>query len=198
MPPACADTRRRLADLVRDSISARGLRRLDAHLLTCASCREARDELERFNQHLRTAPGLPLTAGAGIMQIGLKPRILGALSTSSASLVAASGCCLIVVSTVVPLLIAPHRASGDDRVAAVAERGVPATTITAAPPEGDTDPGAGDGDPTSTAVQAAEAGGRDPGGPSPGAVDPGQPRCSRPPCGVGCSPMSRTGLLLLT
>ena len=68
MPPACADTRRQLADLVRDSIGARGRRRVDAHLLSCPSCREARDELERFNQHLRTAPGLPLAAGAGILR----------------------------------------------------------------------------------------------------------------------------------
>ncbi len=55
---------------------------------TCSrarACREARDELEQFNQHLRTAPGLPLAAGAGILRIGLKARVLGALATSSAS-----------------------------------------------------------------------------------------------------------------
>ena len=118
MPPACADTRRQLADFVRDSIGARGRRRLEAHLLSCAACEEARDELDQINQHLRTAPGLPLAAGAGVLRLGLKARILGGLMTSSASLVAATG--LAVVTTVVPLVVA-HRADSADRVAAAAE-----------------------------------------------------------------------------
>jgi RNA polymerase sigma factor (sigma-70 family) len=195
MPPACADTRRQLADLVRDSISTRGRRRLDVHLFSCPSCREARDELEQFNQHLRTAPGLPLAAGAGILRIGLKARVLGALTTSSASLVAAGG--LVVVSTVVPLVIA-HRASGDDRVAAVAERAVPATTVTAAP----ADPGVSnrggptpddDAPPTTAAPPPTTArprpdpnggpngGGGDPGGAAPTTSAPAGPGPASPP-----------------
>ena len=206
MPPACADTRRQLADLVRDSISARGRRRLDAHLLSCPSCREARDELEQFNQHLRTAPGLPLAAGAGILRIGLKARVLGALATSSASLVAASG--LVVVSTVVPLVVA-HRASGDDRVAAVAEREVPATTTTAAPSDPTRTPGrrrrrahAGRRRPDDDRGAAADdrapvtrsegrrrpkpGGGDDPGGAAPTTSAPAAPGPASPPTG-GCS-----------
>ena len=138
MPPACADARRSLADLVRDSISARGRRRVEAHLLSCTACQEARDELERFNQHLRTAPGLPLAAGAGILRLGLKARILGGLAASSAPLVAATG--LLVVSTVVPLVVA-HRAAGEDHVAVVAEPApVEEVTTTVAPADPAADP----------------------------------------------------------
>jgi RNA polymerase sigma factor (sigma-70 family) len=182
MPPACADTRRHLADLVRDSISPRGRRRLEAHLFSCAACQEARDELEQFNQHLRTAPGLPLAAGAGILRIGLKARVLGALATSSASLVAASG--LVVVSTVVPLVVAAH---ADDRVAAVADADVagPATTSAIAPHDDATPTSA----PPTTArprtgskrgggADGPKGAGGDPGGPAPDT--PAAPRPASP------------------
>jgi RNA polymerase sigma factor (sigma-70 family) len=115
---ACADARHHLADLVRDSLSPRGRRRLEAHLATCEPCCDTRDELERLNQHLRTAPGLPLAAGAEVLRVGLKARLLGWLAVSSPSLVAATG--LVVVSGVVPLVVA-NRSSGAERVATVVE-----------------------------------------------------------------------------
>jgi RNA polymerase sigma factor (sigma-70 family) len=118
LPLACVETRRHLPDLVRDSVSTRGRRRLEAHLSDCSSCRQAREDLERLNRHLRTAPGLAVAAGSDILEGGLTARLFGWLAGSSAPMVAATG--LVVVSTVVPLVLA-HRSPGDDRVATVAQ-----------------------------------------------------------------------------
>jgi RNA polymerase sigma factor (sigma-70 family) len=111
LPLACTDTRQHLADLVRGTLRTRRRRRVDEHLAECPSCRDARDELERLNQHLRASPSLALVVG------GLKRRVVGWLAASSAPLVAATG--LVVVSAVVPLVIV-HRSPGDEQVAAAA------------------------------------------------------------------------------
>ena len=73
----------------------------------CAACSDAKDELERVNQHLRTRLGLPLAVGVGVLRVGLEDRVVGWLAASSAPLVAASG--LVVVSAVVPLVIVHRR-----------------------------------------------------------------------------------------
>jgi RNA polymerase sigma factor (sigma-70 family) len=126
---ACADAREQLADLVRGTLSTRRLRRVDEHLANCASCRDAKDELERVNQHLRASPSLALVVG------GVKSRVVGWLAASSAPLVAASG--LVVVSAVVPLVML-HRSPGDDQVVAAAAPAAgavddPATTVVPTP-----------------------------------------------------------------
>jgi RNA polymerase sigma factor (sigma-70 family) len=171
LPRPCADARQRLADLVRGSISRRLHRRLEAHLATCPSCSDARDELERVNRHLRTAPGLPLAVGAGILRLGLKARLTAFLAASGAPLVAATG--LVVVCAVVPLSVA-RRADSDARVAVVnepaaevaatAEAAATATTVPASrtgvsrPPD-DVDPvPARDPPATSTTVPPAPSG----------------------------------------
>ncbi len=125
LPLACADAREHLADLVRGTLNTRRLRRVDEHLAKCSACSDAKDELERVNQHLRASPSLALVVG------GLKTRVVGWLAASSAPLVAASG--LVVVSAVVPLMMV-HRSSGDDQVAAAAAPAAgavddPATTV---------------------------------------------------------------------
>jgi RNA polymerase sigma factor (sigma-70 family) len=124
-PLACADARQHLAELVRGTLRTRRRRRVDEHLAECPSCRDARDELERVNRHLRASPSLALVVG------GLKSRVVGWLAASSAPLVAATG--LVVVSAVVPLVIV-HRSPGDDQVVAAAAPAAsavddPATTV---------------------------------------------------------------------
>jgi RNA polymerase sigma factor (sigma-70 family) len=133
--PACAETRRHLADFVRGSICARARRRLEDHLCGCPSCRHACAELERLNERLRTGPALPLAVCAGFMRVGLKARILGWLASSTAPLVAASG--LVVVSTIVPLDGA-QPLGGDDRVAEASAPQVESDD--GAPPVGGTRP----------------------------------------------------------
>jgi Putative zinc-finger len=117
MPPACGYARRHIADLVRGSLSRRRRRRVEAHLGECESCCDARRELERINHHLRTAPVLPVCAGAVLLRRGLKDRLIGLLGASGAPVVAVTS--LVVVSGVVPFIVA-HRASGEDRVATAA------------------------------------------------------------------------------
>ena len=129
VPRACRDTRSRLADLVRGSLGARWRRRLESHLATCPSCREARAELERVNRHLRTAPGLPLAGGAVIADLGLKARFAAWLAAASVPAVAATG--LVVVSAVVPLAVT-RRADGSDRVASAADPAAEVVTSTTA------------------------------------------------------------------
>jgi trimeric autotransporter adhesin len=118
LSPACSATRAQLADLVRHSLSSRRQRRLEAHLSTCPSCRDSRDELDRLNQQLRTVPALPLTGAAGLLRIGLRARILGLLGGANASTVAVTG--LIAMSVVVPVVMAQH-STGGDQVTAVTE-----------------------------------------------------------------------------
>jgi RNA polymerase sigma factor (sigma-70 family) len=124
VPRACRDTRSRLSDLVRGSLGTRWRRRLESHLATCPSCRDARAELERVNRHLRTAPGLPLAGGAVLVEVGLKARFVAWLAASSVPAVAATG--LVVVSTVVPLAVT-RRGDATDRVASATE---PAAEVT--------------------------------------------------------------------
>ncbi len=129
VPRACRDTRSRLADLVRGSLGARWRRRLESHLATCPSCRDARAELERVNRHLRTAPGLPLAGGAVLVDVGLKARFVAWLAASSVPAVAATG--FVVVSTVVPLAVT-RRGDPTDRVAGATEPAAEVTITTTA------------------------------------------------------------------
>ena len=116
-PHACVSARGHLAELVRGSLSRRRRRRVEAHLAGCESCRAAREELDRINQHLRAAPAFPVSAGAVLLRRGLKDRLIGLFGATGAPLVAATS--LVLVSGVVPFVVA-HRASGDDRVTTIA------------------------------------------------------------------------------
>jgi RNA polymerase sigma factor (sigma-70 family) len=149
VPRACRDTRSRLADLVRGSLGTRWRRRLESHLATCPSCRDARAELERVNRHLRTAPGLPLAGGAVLVEVGLKARFVAWLAASSVPAVAATG--LVVVSTVVPLAVT-RRGDATDRVASASEPAAEVTITTTAVAPAAVETGADPAPTTATSV----------------------------------------------
>ena len=97
-----------LARLVRESARGRRHRKLESHLANCDGCREARDELTRLNQRLRS---LPIAATAGFGALGMTSGFTGGIEArlvecwfSSAPVATSS---LAAVTVLAPVPAAP-------------------------------------------------------------------------------------------
>ncbi len=103
-PPAgraCRECREHLVDLVRGELRPRRARAVEAHLATCASCRDGQRRLVQLNERLRVAPPLlPLVGtGASLTQVGVETASLFArLGASFGPLLATGAAATLAVA----------------------------------------------------------------------------------------------------
>ena len=88
-------------DLVRGELRPRRARAVEAHLATCASCRDGQRRLVQLNERLRVAPPLlPLVGtGASLTQVGVETASLFArLGASFGPLLATGAAATLAVA----------------------------------------------------------------------------------------------------
>jgi len=101
--PACTETRRVLAEVVRGTASARQRRLAGEHSAACPSCADATHQLQVVNGRLRSGHVLallPAVAASRPARVGLLARLFGWLTGSIPVITASSA--LVLVAVVAP------------------------------------------------------------------------------------------------
>ena len=108
--PVCAAVGARLGAYVRGTASPSDIALVDGHLLTCAACRRARDELDDMNASLRSLEGPAAGAAATVATAGVAGITVGG------GFAALAGTGALVKVAALALLLTPALAFGAERV----------------------------------------------------------------------------------